>query len=139
MVFDFTIDSEEYFIIPIGGISDFINSKFFSLSKTIILSWPAFTKIASPVSILNFPNTAVINIPLNFASTSSLFTVKTTFSNGYDKLEIVLNIEAALAMYIPAVIPFPDTSANMKKYSFSPTLTTSKKSPETSLAGTFFA
>jgi hypothetical protein len=38
----------------------------------------------------------------------------------------VLNIEDALAMYIPALIPFPDTSANVKKYSFLFTLTTSK-------------
>ena len=87
MVLDFTIDSVKYFTIPIGGISDLINSKFLLLSKTIILSCPAFTKLVSPVSMLNFPKTAVTNIPLNLASTSSLFTPKTTFSRGYDKFE----------------------------------------------------
>ena len=112
--------------MPIGGISDFKNSKFLFLSKTIILSCPALTKVTSLVSILNLPNTAVTNIPLNFASTSSLFTPKTIFSSGYDKFESVLNIEDALAIYIPALMPFPDTSANVKKYSFLFTLTTSK-------------
>ena len=119
------MDSVKYFTIPIGGNSDLINSKFLLLSKTIMLSWPAFTKVTSAVSVLNLPNTAVTNIPLNFASTNSLLTPKTTFSRGYDKFESVLNIEDALAIYIPALIPFPDTSAKVKKYSFLVTLTTS--------------
>ena len=97
-----------------------------SLSISIILSCPALTKLTSPVSKLNFPNTAVTNIPLNLASTSSLFTPNTTFSSGYDKLDRVLNVDEALAIYIPAFIPFPDTSANVKKYSFLLVFTTSK-------------
>ena len=64
--------------------------------------------------MLILPNTAVTNIPLNFASTISLFARYTTFSNGNDKLERVLNVEEALAIYIPALTPFPDTSAKVK-------------------------
>ena len=65
-------------------------------------------------------------MPLNLASTSSLFTPNTTFSNGNFKFVNVLNIEDALAIYIPALTPFPDTSAKVKKYSSGVDLTTSK-------------
>ena len=91
-----------------------------------MLSWPALIKTNSPVLIFSFPKTAVTNIPLNLASTSSLFTPNTTFSIGNFKLVSVLKIEDAFAIYIPALIPFPETSANVKKYSSGVDLTTSK-------------
>ena len=76
--------------------------------------------------MFNFPNTAVTNIPLNFASTNSLFTPNTTFSRGNFKFVNVLKIEDAFAIYIPAFTPLPDTSAKVKKYSSGVDLTTSK-------------
>ena len=79
-----------------------------------MLSWPAFINVRSPVFGLNFPNTAVTNIPLNFASIISLLTPNTTLSSGNFRFESVLKIEEAFAMYIPALTPFPDTSANVK-------------------------
>ena len=70
--------------------------------------------MTSPVSVLNFPKTAVTNSPLNLASTNSLFTKKTTFSSGIYNLDNALNVDDAFAIYIPALTPFPDTSAKEK-------------------------
>ena len=52
--------------------------------------------------------------------------LKNTFLNCIFDMVMVLKYDEAFAMYIPALIPFPDTSANVKKYSSGVALTTSK-------------